>query len=74
MNKGKWYWAAMAVLAFASIISFFQINSYWSDKHHFNGLIGWLGIGIICGLGAIVCLAKVRTMSDDQHTAYIPNH
>lgn len=43
----------VAPLAFISIISFFQINSYWSDKHHFNGLFGWLGIGIVTGLLAI---------------------
>ena len=45
----KWI-IVTVVLAFASIISFFQINSYWADKHNFNTT--WLLIGIITGLGA----------------------
>lgn len=42
-----------AVFAFASMISFFQIDSAWADDHHFNGAFGWLGIGIVTGLVAI---------------------
>lgn len=49
----------MVIFAFASVISFFQINSYWADKNNFNGLVGWLGIGIVTGLVAVFCLAKV---------------
>lgn len=49
----------MAIFAFGSVISFFQINSYWADKHHFNGFIGWLGIGIALGLVAIYFLYRV---------------
>lgn len=58
MSTTKWF-LTMTVFAFASVISFFQINSYWADKHNFNGLIGWLGIGIVTGLVAIFCLTKV---------------
>lgn len=49
----------MVVFAFLSIISFFQINSYWADTHNFNGLFGWLGIGIVTGLAAVYGLYKV---------------
>ena len=59
MSTAKKWFALMAIFAFASIISFFQINSYWADKHNFNGLFGWLGIGIVSGLVAVFCLSKV---------------
>lgn len=49
----------MAIFAFGSVISFFQIDSYWADQHHFNGIIGWLGIGIVLGLVAIYFLYRV---------------
>jgi hypothetical protein len=54
----QWF-AFMTVFAFASVISFFQINSYWADKNDFNGIFGWLGIGIVTGLLAIFGLSKV---------------
>lgn len=53
----------MAVLAFISIISFFQINSYWADHHHFNGVFGWLGIGIVFAIGAVVTLIVIAGRS-----------
>lgn len=56
MNTSKLF-VLTAVLAFASVISFFQVNSYWADKHHFNGM--WIVIGIFLGLGAIWALSKV---------------
>ena len=59
MSKAKKYFIAMAIFAFASVISFFQINSYWADQHHFNGLFGWLGLGIVFGLVAIYFLTQV---------------
>lgn len=34
-----------AVLAFASVISFFQVNSAYADKHHINWF--WIMIGIV---------------------------
>ena len=58
MTAKTWF-ALMASFAFLSVGSFFQINSYWSDKNHFNGVFGWLGIGIVSGLIAIYCLYKV---------------
>lgn len=54
----------MTVFAFSSVISFFQINSYWADKHHFNGLFGWLGIGIVTGVIACYGLYKVSKNSN----------
>lgn len=53
----KWF-VAMCILAFGSIISFFQINSYWADKNHFN--TPWLIIGIVLGLCAVYCLKMVN--------------
>lgn len=50
--------AITAVFAFISVASFFQIDSYWADKHHFNGVVGWLGIGIVAGLVAIYFLYR----------------
>jgi hypothetical protein len=58
MSVRTWF-AIMCVTAFISVISFFQINSYWADKNNFNGLFGWLGIGIVFGLVAAFCLYKV---------------
>jgi hypothetical protein len=57
-----WY-GFMVILAFGSVISFFQIDSYWADKHNFNGLKGWLGIGIALGVAAIGCLVKAWNTS-----------
>lgn len=59
MSKAKQYFICMAIFALLSVISFFQINSYWADQHHFNGVIGWLGIGIVTGLIAIYFLYLV---------------
>jgi hypothetical protein len=59
MNLTRKWFGLMVVFAFASVISFFQIDSYWADQNNFNGLIGWLGIGIIFGVVAIFCLTKV---------------
>ena len=43
----------------SSVISFFQINSYWADQNNFNGVFGWLGIGIVTAAVAVFCLTKV---------------
>jgi hypothetical protein len=64
MNKGKWFWVAMVVFAFLSVISFFKINSYWGDQHHFNGIFGFLGTGIVFGVLAIYFLIKAYKISD----------
>lgn len=55
-----WY-GFMVIAAFISIISFFQINSAWADKHSFNGK--WLVIGIVFALVAIGCLYKANKTS-----------
>ena len=62
-DAGKWF-VFMTVFAFGSVISFFQINSYWADKHNFNGFFGWLGIGIGLGLVAVYGLYKVTKTSN----------
>jgi hypothetical protein len=58
LSAGQWF-IVTAILAFGSVISFFQINSAWADAHDFNGIFGWLGIGIVAGLAAIFGLSKV---------------
>lgn len=52
----------MVGFAFASVISFFQINSAWADDHKFNGIFGWTGLGIVFGLVAVFCLYKVNKL------------
>lgn len=56
MSTEKWF-IAMTVLAFASVISFFHIDSYVADKNDINWLF-WV-LGIVLGIGAIFCLSKV---------------
>ena len=58
----------MTVFAFASVISFFQINSYQADLHHMNGFFGWLGIGIVLGIVAVACLTQVMKAGSDKDT------
>lgn len=64
LSTGKKWHIITGALAITSAISFFQINSYWADKHHFNGVFGWLGIGIALGLGAIYSLYKTTENSN----------
>lgn len=63
MTTKKWF-ALTAVSAFASVISFFQINSHWADQNNFNGLFGWLGIGVVTGLVAVFSLYKAVKSSE----------
>ena len=48
MNK---YFLGMVICAFASVISFFTISSYFADSHHINGVF-WV-LGFLFGLGGI---------------------
>jgi hypothetical protein len=56
LTPGKKWFIITAVLAFLSVISFFQVNSYWADQNSFN--TGWKIIGGIFGLGAVYSLFK----------------
>lgn len=47
--KTKFYIGA--ILAFISVISFFNISSFWADTHNTNGLL--TGVGIAFGIAAI---------------------
>lgn len=58
MSTKSWF-GLMVVFAFASVISFFQIDSAWADANKLNGVFGFLGLGILFGLVAIFCLSKV---------------
>ena len=62
MKLNPWF-IATAIFAFASIISFFQIGSYYADKNNFNGVVGFLGIGIVSALIACYCLYKTSKTS-----------
>lgn len=62
-GTNQWF-KFMTVFAFASVISFFQINSYWADQNDFNGLFGWLGIGLVTGVVAAFGLYKVSQKSN----------
>jgi drug/metabolite transporter (DMT)-like permease len=59
----KALFAVMTLLAFGSVISFFQINSAWADANNANGLAGFLGLGILLGIVAIYFLARVIKQS-----------
>lgn len=63
-----WQWfMVVAVFAFGSIISAFQVNSAWSDAHNFNGLFGWIGVSIVLGLIALYLLiVKVVIKSNTE--------
>jgi hypothetical protein len=62
MGAKLWH-VLMGVCAFIAAISFFQINSWWADQHHFN--TWWTVIGIIFSILAIGCLVKVVKNSGD---------
>ena len=57
LTSSQWF-IFMTIFAFASVISFFQINSAWADEHNFNGLFGWLGIGLVSAAIAVFGLVK----------------
>lgn len=48
----------MTIFAFVGAISFFQVNSYFGDQHHFNG--GFITIGCVCALVAAYFLYRVN--------------
>lgn len=57
MNLTRKWFLIMCGFAFASVISFFQINSAFADKHNANTV--FLIAGIVLGVAAIFCLLKV---------------
>lgn len=60
MGKGpvyRWF-TVMVITAFVSVISFFNINSYFADKHKINWL--FTVVGIIFALVAIYSYAKAN--------------
>lgn len=65
MNLTRKWFMFMVISSFISVISFFNINSVYGDEHHFNGVFGFLGIGIVFGLVAIFCLTKVMKYGGD---------
>lgn len=62
MDTGTKWWIITVVAAFASVISFFQVNSYKADLLGLNTL--WLVAGIVIGLFAVYSLVKaVKNMN-----------
>jgi hypothetical protein len=59
ITQQQWFIIA-TIFAFASIISFFNISSAWADENDFNGLAGFLGIGILSGILAGFSLYKSK--------------
>lgn len=57
MNKNFLF---MALFAFAAVICFFSINSYWADTHHANRALLIVGIALACG-GAIFLYRTIKT-------------
>lgn len=57
LTQSQWFMVT-AAFAFASAISFFNINSSWADEHNFNGLLGFTGTGILSALLAVYSLYK----------------
>lgn len=56
MTLKKWY-AVLVITAFISVISFFQINSYFADKHKINWLFIVVGVlfAIATGYSFYMC-------------------
>lgn len=55
-------WFTLTVIAaFIGMVSFFQINSYFADKHKVNGL--FTVMGIVFTLAAIFCIWKANKTS-----------
>jgi hypothetical protein len=42
-----------AAFAFLAMIMFFNINSTFGDAHNFNGLKGFLGLGILSTVSSL---------------------
>lgn len=60
--KAGIYWAIAVVAAFVSVISFFNINSYWADTHGTNWLM-WIG-GFAGAIGTYWGLRNVAKRSN----------
>ncbi len=58
------YYGFMVVAAFASIISFFQVNSAFADKHHINWL--WIVLGVVFALVFVYFGWKANKTSSGQ--------
>lgn len=62
MTPFKWF-AVSSAIAILAMISFFQVNSYWADQHHFN--TGWKVIGAILTIvSGLIMYFKVAKKSN----------
>jgi len=56
MKRFNKYWAGFAVCSFASVISFFHINSLWAEK---TGNVFFIVLGVAFAGAALWCAKKV---------------
>jgi FtsH-binding integral membrane protein len=61
MSPAKKWFAFMTVFAFASVICFFNVNSYFADKHRINAL--FIVFGILFAILAVYGLKKVNDVA-----------
>ncbi len=63
IKPSGWY-AIAAVFAFASSISFFQIDSAWADEHHANWL--WYTGGFLFAIITFIIIYNVIIMTNKR--------
>jgi len=61
----KWF-KITTFFAFMAAISYFQINSAWADNNNFNGIKGWLGIGILFSILTVISAIKTIKLSNTE--------
>lgn len=59
----KWLVITTAFAAI-SFVSFANINSVYADNHNLNGLFGYLGVGVVSGILAVLSLWKTFKVSN----------
>jgi uncharacterized membrane-anchored protein len=67
MSKGKKWFIIMSALAILSLVSFFQINSYFADKHKINGLFTLLGIILAAGAVLSLIFGVLKNTNNDYN-------
>jgi len=64
MTVKKWF-TVLVIAAFASVISFFQINSYFADTHKLNGVFKIAGI--VFGIIAAYSYYRANKLGNPRH-------
>ena len=61
---GNWWLPATIVSLFLCLISFFQVNSAFADKHNINGV--WIVLGSIFAISTLYCGRKAAKTAPGQ--------